>query len=110
MDWQLAGIGLRNEMTKDVRPNATGLMARVDVKVVQVKTIVGRTERVESDTLTVEDDELTVLRIERFAEALPRTLWIEATNMLKTGAHRSDTKRYKLVKIRRAHGRKCDVG
>ena len=109
MDWQLTGIGLRNETTKDVSANATGLMARMDVKVVQVKAIVGGTERVESDTLTVEDDELTVLRIERFAEALARTLWVEATDSLQTVAHRSDTKGYKLVEIRYGHDGKRDA-
>ena len=108
MDWELAGIGLRNEMVKNVRANAAGLMTRMDVKVVQVKAIFGRTERVKSNTLTVDDNELTMLRIERLAEALPRTLWVEATDMLKTGTHRSDAKGNKLIEICRAHGRKRD--
>jgi hypothetical protein len=109
MDWHPAGIGLRKEMPKDVRANPTGLMARMDVEVVQVKSIVGGSERVEANTVTVEDDELSMLRVERLAEALPRTLWVEATDMLKTGAHSSDAKGNKLVEIRRAHGRKRDA-
>ena len=110
MNWHLTGIGLRKEMTKDVRANATGLTARMDVKVVQVKAIAGGMERVEADTLTVEDDELTVLRMERLAEALARSLWVEAPDTLQTVAHRSDTKGYKLVEICQGHDGKCDAG
>ena len=80
------------------------------VKVVQVKANVGRTERVEANTLAFEDDELGVLRMERFAEAFARTLRVEATHTLQTVTHCSDTKGHKLVEISHAHGRKRDSG
>jgi len=81
----------------------------MDVKMIQMKAIGGGTERVEADTLTVENDELTVFRIERLAEALARTLWVEATDTLQTVAHRIDTKAYKLVEIRHGHNGKRDA-
>ncbi|MDB6128896.1 MAG: hypothetical protein JWM04_3 [Verrucomicrobiales bacterium] len=96
-------------MTKDVRANATGLTARMNVKVVQVKPVVCGTERVEADTLTLKEDELTVLRIEGLAEALARSLRVEATNPLQTVAHRCDTKGYKLIEIRLVHDGKGDA-
>lgn len=67
-------------MANDVRTDTAGLETRVDVKVVQVKAIVGGTERVEANALGVEDDELSMLGMERLAETLARPLWVEPTD------------------------------
>lgn len=106
----LKGIGSRQELSKHLRAHPTGLTARMHVKVVQVKAVVGRTERVEANPLAFEDAELGVLGIERLAEAFARTLWVEAPHTLQTVAHRRDTKDHKLVEINHAHGRKRDGG
>ena len=95
----LAGIGLRKEAADDERTDASGLAARMNIKMVQVKPIVGWTECVEADALSVENDELRVLRIERLAQAIARSLRIETPDLLQTGPHRSEAESRKLVEI-----------
>jgi len=93
-----------------VGTDTAGLAARVNIKMVQMKAIVCGTKGVEANPLTVGDDKLGVLRIERLPKTLASPLRIEAPDLLQTGPHRGDAEGGKLFEVVCSNVGECHAG
>src|SRR4051812_5755235 len=90
MHRKMAAIRLGKEATQNFGTDAASLVARVDVEVVQMETVLAGAKGIKADALPVHDDELGLLGVKRLAKALARALRIEAPDPFQTLAHRCD--------------------
>ena len=79
------------ELAEDMGADAFGLVSRLNVEMLEVKTVGRGTKRVEADAVSIQEDEIGVCRIEGALQSLTSALDTEATETFEGLAHGGDS-------------------
>jgi hypothetical protein len=96
---QPGAIGLREDGRENQRANATSLMRRADVEMLEPELIISTPDGHEANPLTVHEDVASLLRNEAIEEPVARSLRVEAPDALETFAHGLDSNGYELLEV-----------
>jgi hypothetical protein len=94
------GIRLDEKGVKDKGAYAKRLAAWMDVEMIQMIAILCRTKRAKTNARSIQENDLTVLREERFAKTLPSPVRIESPHAFKALPHGRDAESEQLFEIR----------